>query len=214
VKPSRPFGDIALKHRALRFAFTTGRGGQWEPRDEGDNEMAEVLETHSSDVVSTGFSAARRRWVVVAALAGLAMLASSIQGANAATPVRNIDDPGRIAYESQQTIGAGQNSFIFPAVPAGHRLVIQHVSGLVDFQSNVSFVFISAGSPKGQGFSAFLAPVFTNATQFDQLVQLYVDAGDGPKVNLNADQSVSTGILTLTGYLLDCTVAPCAKIAQ
>jgi hypothetical protein len=80
---------------------------------------------------------------VVAALAGLSSLASPIHGAFAAPPVaevRNIDDPGRIPYQSAQRISAGQDTFIFPVVPAGDRLVIQHVSGLVDFQFDVSEV--------------------------------------------------------------------------
>src|SRR5216684_5948689 len=46
-----------------------------------------------------------------------------------------IDDPGRIAYQSQQfvigpTIQVQQITFTFPAVPLNHRLVVQHISGL------------------------------------------------------------------------------------
>ena len=100
--------------------------------------MSEVLKTHSSDTVSKGLSAARRRGVVFAALASLAMLASPIQAAfGAVTQVREVDDPGRIAYQSQQSVGTA-GIFIFPKVPAGHRLVIQHVSAEVSFQSNVN----------------------------------------------------------------------------
>ena len=150
-----------------------------------------------------------------AALAGLAMLASSIQETNAAqaTQVRVVDDPGRIGYQSQQSIGAGQHTFTFPVVPAGHRLVIQHVSGSVSFNSVISEVSVAAGGSR-EGFSGFLPPFTRNFTSFDQLVQLYVDAGDGPKVTVDADSPVRDGFMTLTGYLLDCTAAPCAKIAQ
>ena len=80
--------------------------------------MSEVLKTHSSDAVSKGFSAARRSAVVFAALASLAMLGSPIQAAfGAVTQVREVDDPGRIAYESEQSIGAGQDFVVFPKVP-------------------------------------------------------------------------------------------------
>ena len=82
--------------------------------------MSEVLKTHSSDAVSKGFSAARRRGgVLCAALASLAIPASPIHGALGAqaTPVREVDDPGRIAYESEQSIGAGQDFVVFPKVP-------------------------------------------------------------------------------------------------
>ena len=176
--------------------------------------MTEVLETHSSDAVSTGFSAARRRWVVVAALAGLAMLASSIQGANAATPVTNIDEPGRIPYSSFQSVSPGQTVIAFPVVPAGHRLVIQHVSANLGFQSRVNNqVEVSVNN----GSSSFLAQFSTSLVRFDQPVQLYVNGGAAPEVIVLADSGftrVSFGGITLIGYLLNCTAAPCAQIAQ
>jgi hypothetical protein len=168
--------------------------------------------TVSGNAVPSLLSTASRSRVVVAALAALSLLASPIHGAIAATQVRDVDDPGRIAYESQQSVGAGQDTFIFPAVPAGHRLVIQHVSAIVIFPSVVSEVTAAVFSP--EGFSSFLPPLFLNSTRFDQLVQLYVDAGHGPKVTVSADAPVNNGSVTLTGYLLDCTAAPCAKIAQ
>ena len=176
--------------------------------------MTEVSKSVCSNAAADFLCTARRRRVVVAALAGLAMLASSIQGANAAqaTPVREVDDPGRIPYESEQTIGAGQDRFVFPAVPAGHRLVIQQVSAIVIFPVDVSYVTVAVTSP--EGFSTFLPPIFANSTRFDQPVQLYVDAGNSPKVVVGANSAVNIGSATLTGYLLDCTAAPCAKIAQ
>jgi hypothetical protein len=177
--------------------------------------MSEVLKTHSSDAVSKGFSAARRRGgVLCAALASLAILASPIQAAfGAVTQVREVDDPGRIAYESEQSI-EGQ-VVVFPKVPAGHRLVIQHVSAEVNFNQKVNDLVqvLVAG---GQGSSNFLAPFSLGVSFFDQLVQLYVDAGKTPNVQFVADfglTQVSGGSVTLTGYLVDCTAAPCATIA-
>jgi len=43
----------------------------------------------------------------------------------------SVDDPGRIAYQTVQEPQCTLNScdFVFPDVPTGHRLVIQHVSG-------------------------------------------------------------------------------------
>jgi hypothetical protein len=213
VKPLRPFGDITQKHRAPSFRFALSVVVR-ASGNEGETEM--TSKTVCGNAVTNFLSATRRSRVAVAALAGLAMLASSIQGTNAAqtTQVREVDDPGRIAYESQQTLGAGQNSISFPVVPACHRLVIQHVSGTVDFQTGVSQVDVSAGSLHGQGSSNFFSPLIKHGALFDQLVQLYVDAGDTPNVTVDADRPVSQRSLTLTGYLLDCTAAPCAKIAQ
>ena len=180
--------------------------------------MTEVSKSACSNSAANFLSATRRSRVALAALAGLVMLASSIQRANAAaTPVRNVDDPGRIAYENEQGLGAGQDFVVFPKVPAGHRLVIQHVSAELRFQSFVSSqvqVLVSGG---GQASSNFLAPFSKSLAGFDQLVQLYVDAGEAPAVQIVADAGltqVSSGFLTLTGYLLDCTAAPCATIAH
>jgi len=137
-------------------------------------------------------------------------------GAQAA-PVREVDDPGRIAYESEQSIGAGEDFVVLPKVSAGHRLVIQHVSAELLFQSFVSShvqVLVSGG---GEAASNFLAPFSQSLSGFDQLIQLYADAGEAPVVQVVADAGVtqvSSGFLTLTGYLLDCTAAPCATIAH
>jgi hypothetical protein len=152
--------------------------------------------------------------IAAAFAASLAILVYPVGGAIAAqaTQIREVDDPGRIAYESEQIIGQGQDRFIFPVVPAGHRLVIQHASAIVIFNSAVSEVTAAVSSP--EGFSTFLPPILSNSTRFDQLVQLYVDAGNHPIVVVGANSTVSAGNMTLTGYLLDCTIAPCAQIAH
>jgi hypothetical protein len=212
VKPRRPFSDIAQKYRAPSFGSALSVVVR-ASGNEGETEM--TSQTVCGNAVTNLLSATRRSRVAVAALAGFALLGLPIQGAVGAPPVaevRNVDDPGRIAYESQQQIGARQNSISFPVVPTGHRLVIQHVSGLVDFQSAVSEVNAVVNSP--EGFSAFQPPFTKNITQFDQLVQLYVDAGNTPEVTVAADVPVNFAAVTLTGYLLDCTAAPCARIAH
>src|SRR5215469_10785283 len=46
----------------------------------------------------------------------------------------NVTDTGRIAYQStvtNQCAGPSTCVFFFPAVPAGHRVVVQHISGNV-----------------------------------------------------------------------------------
>jgi hypothetical protein len=74
-----------------------------------ETENNEVLKTHPNDAGSKGFSATRHSAVVCAALASLAILVSPIHEAVAAqaTQVRELGDPGRIAYENEQSIGAG-----------------------------------------------------------------------------------------------------------
>jgi len=93
--------------------------------------------------------------IAAAFAASLAILVAPMDGAFADPPTskvivvnpatnpaltRRMDDPVLIPHESQQNIDAGQDAFIFPVVPAGDRLAIQHVSGLVDFQFDASEV--------------------------------------------------------------------------
>jgi hypothetical protein len=103
-------------------------------------------------------------------------------------------------------------------MPAGHRLVIQHISSL-----NLTFKFtpqhhVQVRAFGGGGASSFFAPFSLPSTAFDQPVLLYFDAGDNPSVTVEADNTTvptrEGGFLVLTGYLLDCNAAPCAAIAQ
>ena len=181
--------------------------------------MTEVFGTHSSNFASKMPTAARRSVAVFAALLGLATLTPSISGANAAqaTQVREVDDPGRIPYQSSQTISAGQRAFVFSAVPVGHRLVIQHVSAHVNLQSAVTDQAEISVSASDSGSSNFLSQFSGKLVEFDQPVQLYVDAGDVPEVVVLVDAGltvVANAFGTMSGYLLDCTVAPMREDCQ
>ena len=137
-----------------------------------------------------------------------------------------IDDPGRVAYQSQKsvTLASPQINFgvQFPAVPANHRLVLQHiavgvamsVAGPVSVGSLYSSnFFIPAGSFVNLGFATF--------GSFDEPMLEYVDAGIMPFISIaafNGGTFAGSGGLqqtvSLTGYMLDCSAAPCAPIAH
>ena len=133
----------------------------------------------------------------------------------------SVDDPGRLAYQSS---GFGDCSpgptfgceISFSAVPAGHRLVVQHVSGGFRDPTGVIVQLGSTTSGNVESvFSHFLAISVNSLSAFDQPVLMYVDAGDYPEVNLSNLGSTAFSPLfemTLTGYLLDCTASPCAQI--
>jgi hypothetical protein len=143
----------------------------------------------------------------------------------------SIDDPGRIAYQSVATLNSSGShcaatscNFSFAAVPQGQRLVVQHVSGLLYFNGTPDAVTVQLGNGSG-----FFAPFVDNESLFDQPVLYYVDGGTSPVVNVSllvpVSQSGGAGTskdmftadpqsVTLTGYLLNCTVSPCAAIAQ
>jgi len=139
--------------------------------------------------------------------------------------VSSVNEPGRIPFQS--TIDNSSKCsgisclWLFSAPIAGHRIVIQHISGLVDFSSTPSAitVFLNNGSAS---LSTFFAPIngAVKYTAFDQSVQAYFDPGQpvSVQVNLDGGANFATGGLvqsvTVSGYVLDCTAAPCAAIAQ
>jgi hypothetical protein len=142
----------------------------------------------------------------------------------------NVNDPGRIPYQSEvNSLGGGCTTsgcnFNFGPVPANHRLVVEHVTGSIIFTSAQSAAFVTV-IPSSGSFtihSAFVAPITAgilgqNIAAFDQPVHFCVDPTQGFRVlidttflnfNTNAAHTV-----TVTGYLLDCTAGPCASIAS
>jgi len=140
--------------------------------------------------------------------------------ASLALPVVSIDEPGRIPY---QVAAFGHcNGTVctatFNPIPAGHRLVIQHVSGDMTTQdplSDATRVLITLQN-KLQGIafteSPFISGVFVGT--FDQPVAFYVDGGESPTMQVHIGVSqMETFNPTIIGYELDCTKVSCAPIA-
>jgi hypothetical protein len=136
-----------------------------------------------------------------------------------------IDDPGRIAYQAQQALSPSGNTFsltfTFGAVPANHRLVVQHISGFLNSGSNSPAALVSIATPSSSPLSAFFTQTlggssFFNESLFDQLVLVYFDAGQQPTVTAFGPTFVANNsqIVNLTGYMLDCSAAACAAIAH
>jgi hypothetical protein len=148
--------------------------------------------------------------------------------------VHNLDDRGRIPYQSvvdmtgkcPATIGPPEPecSFNFPVVPAGRRLVVQHVSGIIQITGLpplISVGFVVPGlSPSSV---SFLVP-FVNLngivlSEFDQQVLVFYDQNQPPSVTVTPGSGTFVNpnniqLITLTGYLLDCAVASCESITQ
>jgi hypothetical protein len=66
----------------------------------------------------------------------------------------------------------------------------------------------------GAGADKFSATATAINFAFDQPVLLYVDAGAFPIVDLSSAALTSIEEVDLAGYMLDCTIAPCAAIAH
>lgn len=171
--------------------------------------------------------------LLIAALAPKAtrgIAAALVQVVNtAANPAitSNMDDPGRIPYQATVVGSSGSNcvatgcSFNFAPVPAGHRLVILHVSAFIQANPSSTPMRVAVGALPTFS-SEFLVTVQDtlsglNEIQFDQPVLVYLDAGQTPVVALDTNISTffaSGQIATLTGYLLDCSAAPCSAIVS
>ena len=171
--------------------------------------------------------------VAAALAASLTALVAPIHGARAASPTsnvivvnpatepaltRSVDDPGRIAYQSTAECILDGNfcGFDFPTVPKNHRLVVQHVSGDLQFAAGDGRgVRVTMDGGANGALSSFIAPPsFLSHLLFDQPVLQYIDAGSAPSVSALADIILdSNSKATISGYLLDCATTPCAAIA-
>jgi hypothetical protein len=131
---------------------------------------------------------------------------------------------GRIPYVSTANFpcgpGVSECTPLFTAAPSGFRLVIENVSG--DFKlttgttipPNGEVGFINAGSP-AWGFSAPIGPT-NGSTQarFSQPIMAYADPSDGQLV-VRVDGNWASGTsqtVTLSGYLINCSLTPCPTI--
>lgn len=139
--------------------------------------------------------------------------------------VKNVDEPGRMPY--QQLVGfiveVGVNCInaqhcivSFNPVPAGKRLVIEHMSMLVWVQNGGQPVNTAFGDTFtiGSGLDvAILQPAFTpgfgisgqTSWSLDRPVRVYYEAGQTPKVKVVASATMFFGSASLHGYLIDAT---------
>lgn len=100
--------------------------------------------------------------------------------------------------------------------------MIQHISGVLDFNSVPDYVLVSGPTQFiGTNSISFFAATVPNGlfTAFEREIQIYLDGGSPISVQTSTDVTFSNTPnvaenLSLTGYLLDCTVVPCAAIAH
>jgi hypothetical protein len=129
----------------------------------------------------------------------------------------------RIPYVSTVSFGCGPGvsecTPLFTAAPSGFRLVIENISGDLrltpgtTIPPNGALSFISAGGPEW-GFSAPIGPTNGNLqVRFSQPVTAYADPVDGqPVVRVDANWANVPQTITLTGYLINCSLTPCPAI--
>lgn len=139
--------------------------------------------------------------------------------------VSSMDNPGRIPYTSRQSLflssPTSSESFTFPAVPANHRLVITQLSNnLTVNTSSATTLSVTLLNPGilNEGAAWFYAPTTNSISLFTTPVTWYFDAGQTPQVSaipaFAGVQLTGGQAVTLFGYMLDCSAAPCAALAE
>ena len=157
-------------------------------------------------------------FAVVVITMGVSTAGHAIAQAVRAALVSNVDEPGRIPYQTDQGCNAatGICSAALPPVPAGKRLVITNVSGTAETtQPNGNLLLLRlSGSPETFIPTTFQGTNPSNVFVFNQTVLKFYDAGATPTVELDGTEGTpALARFTLSGYLLDCTTGPCAAIA-
>jgi hypothetical protein len=138
----------------------------------------------------------------------------------------NVDNAGRIPYQSTVDRSGECSptgcSFSFPTVPAGHRVVVQHITAQLDFTGVPSSITLQTKSQQtGIFLSVFYPPLPQGGIPivlFDKPQLYYVDSLQSVEVVVSVSGTKFGGAqpeqMTLTGYELDCSNAtPCAPIA-
>jgi hypothetical protein len=135
--------------------------------------------------------------------------------------VTSTDDPGRAAYQIEQDFQIqepNQGADIFFEVPVGKRLVIRFVSTSAYLPAGQQLLsgYLVDTFVDGVGARYVLSPALTVSSSVDlytsaQETVIYADGGT--QVRIQTSRSGTTGDASLTvamsGYLIDCSVAPC-----
>jgi len=122
--------------------------------------------------------------------------------------VKNVDEKGRSPYQQsgfvQCTASSGFCDLVFPPVPAGKRLVAEHISANVFAPNGVNAMFLVVG-----GNTSFDLPTHTASLSslysMNEVVLGFYEAGQTPLFRLATsvpDPSAAASV-TLTGYLID-----------
>ena len=126
--------------------------------------------------------------------------------------IKNIDEKGRNPYQQSgatDCTGLGLCDLAFPAVPAGKRLVVEHVSG--NFNPNPGAAMNAIFLEGAGGFAVFSFPGSSMATPqlvaVNQPVLAYFESGQTPFIRVAWNSTANTGAFSavITGYLVDLT---------
>ncbi len=134
--------------------------------------------------------------------------------------IKNVDEPGRAPYQQSIEFDPASGSFTrfylvsFPAVPAGKRLVVQHVSAMIGVTAGGQPDFLAFGdfyTLNTNNFALVNPPWTSKSTAVgpywmaDRDVLVYYEPGSTPKIKIGSstDFSHANSILNVHGYLID-----------
>jgi hypothetical protein len=166
------------------------------------------------------FTTTRRALTTGAACAvmfGVMSLASPVWGEQPIRQVKNVDEKGRIPYQTTQLIITSTCSFngilyfcehVLPTVPASKRLVVEHVSMFAALSSGApdSLRFIN---PVSNGTLSWVQPTFspraTISTHFflDRPVHVYYEPNQVPSIRFSSSGPPVSIEFSVHGYLID-----------
>lgn len=144
-------------------------------------------------------------------------------GIDSSSPVAttSADDPGRMAFQEGGSLsfvpGQARAQFAI-VVPEGKRLVITHVSGDVLLPPGQRPIEISLVVSAGGLITHSFVPTFTGTTTFltdsdvfafSQDTTIYANGQVNIAVDRNGAVGSASGRAAISGYLIDCSVAPC-----
>ena len=126
--------------------------------------------------------------------------------------IKNVDEKGRTPYQqfSQQFCSTSPVCTVgLPAVPAGKRLVVEHVNvEVIPEPGSIADLTTLTGATSG-GFWTFAGEkMATNSVAVNAPVLAYFEAGQAPGVNVLWGVETGSGLVNvaLTGYLVDLTL--------
>jgi hypothetical protein len=137
----------------------------------------------------------------------------------------NVNDPGRNPWQSLVEVTGCATAMVgcgftaTPIVPTGHRLVIEHVSfNTLGSSATAALVLLDRAiisPPATHRVSSFPAnaPPGLGIVVADQPVLIFLNENEALNFDIAFNGSIGFIDVFVSGYLLDCTIAPCAAIA-
>jgi hypothetical protein len=128
--------------------------------------------------------------------------------------VRNVDEPARVPYYVSQPgncLFSNECLMTGTTVPAGQRLRVTRLEGIIFFQSSniIAFLYANGGDPKFMFPSnAFGGAFYGSVVSFNVEVDFYFEAGETPVLGVGTGipNTISTDArnrYTIVGYLVD-----------